>query len=113
LSKQSMRRHRRRFYNGAVRVSWTDSSGDTKYVRGTCVDVSEGGLRLEGPEPIPVRSYIGVSADRIKLAGTASVRSMVRHGAKYLLGVELSQPLRTDPLDVQPPLGVAEATSRS
>jgi len=84
-----------------IRVSWMDSSSYTKYVKAVCVDFSEGGLRLEVPEPIPLRTYIFLRADRIKLVGTASVRSVARHGAKYLLGVELSEPLRTDPLEIE------------
>ena len=58
-----------------------------------CLDISESGLRIEVSVNVPPRTAILINAERIKLSGPASVKHVVRHGAKYILGVELSQAL--------------------
>ncbi len=85
------RRHSRIPYAGPVRVSWTGPTGDPAFTLGKCVEVSESGMRLEVPVQIPVRTSILLNAERIKLSGPATVRHCVRTGAKYVLGLELSQ----------------------
>jgi hypothetical protein len=69
-------------------------------VQGRCLDVSEKGLRIEVPQPILVNSRISLRADRINLGGSATVKHVTRHGFKYILGLELSQPLRDQTLAV-------------
>ncbi len=56
-----------------------------------CIDISETGLRIESPEPVRPGSSIQLAAERIKLNGAATVKHSVRHGSKYLLGVQLTQ----------------------
>jgi len=87
------RRHRRIPYSGTIRISWTDPSGSPRFANAKCIEVSESGMRLEVPVNVPERTMVMLNAERIKLAGSAWVRHTVRHGAKYLLGLELSQPL--------------------
>jgi hypothetical protein len=84
------RRHRRMPYAGPIRISWDEPSGP-RYAIGKCIELSESGARVEVPVNIPVRTSIRLNAERIKLAGSASVRHVARHGAKYILGLELSQ----------------------
>ena len=91
--KKDSRRHGRISYLGPLSVSWETSGGEVKYTNGKCIDFSEGGLRIEVTEPIPVRTYITLRAQRINLNGAATVRNVDRAGAKYILGVELSQSL--------------------
>ncbi len=98
MSKRDMRRHQRIPYLGPVRISWEDEHGLSKYAQARCLDVSEGGLRIEVPEPIPVHSRVSLAADRINLAGSATVKNIARHGSKYILGLNLSQPLRDQAL---------------
>jgi len=64
-----------------------------RYANASCLEISASGLRItvEVFEPIPVRSRVALRVDRIKLAGSATVRHVVRRGAKYLVGLELSQ----------------------
>ena len=114
MSAKDRRRHRRIPYLGPVRIFWDDDHGRTKYVRAKFLEISEGGLRLDVPEPIPVGVHISLRAERINFVGSAVVKQVVRCGSKYLLGLELSQTLRDqaiafirDPLAVQPPLPVA------
>jgi hypothetical protein len=84
------RRHRRIPSAGPIRISWDDPSGP-RYAMGKCIELSESGARVEVPVNIPVRTSVTLNAERIKLAGSASVRHVTRHGAKYILGPELSQ----------------------
>ena len=58
---------------------------------GKCIELSESGIRVEVPVNVAVRTSLTLNAERIKLAGSASVRHVTRHGAKYILGLELSQ----------------------
>lgn len=87
------RRHRRIPYTGPIRISWNDASGSPRFANAKCIEVSESGIRIEVPVNIAARTTLMINAERIKLAGSASVRHVVRHGAKYLLGLELSQHL--------------------
>ena len=85
------RRHHRIPYAGPVRVSWSDASGTPQFAMGKCIELSESGIRIEVPANIPARTSLLLSAERIKLSGPASVKHVVRSGAKYILGIELSQ----------------------
>jgi PilZ domain-containing protein len=91
MSAKHTRRHHRAACTGPVRLSWEDASGHPAYAQGKCIDISEGGLKIEIPCPIPLRGYVSWRADRIGLAGSASVRYVLRCGAKYTVGLELSQ----------------------
>lgn len=51
-------------------------------------------MRLQVTEPIPLRSRVSMRADRINLAGSATVRHVARRGSKYIVGLNLSQALR-------------------
>lgn len=84
------RRHSRIPYVGPIRISWDEPSGP-RFAMGKCVELSESGIRVEVPVNISVRTSLTLNAERIKLAGSASVRHVARHGAKYILGLELSQ----------------------
>ena len=86
---KNIRRHRRIPYVGPVRISW-DDRGQPRFALAKCIDISEAGLCIESPEPVPQGASIQVGADRIKLAGSATVKHVVRNGSKYLLGVELT-----------------------
>src|SRR5579864_4548026 len=87
------RRHRRIPYTGPIRIGWTDASGSPRFAMAKCIEVSESGIRVEVPVNIAARTTLQINAERIKLAGSATVKHVVRHGAKYLLGLELSQSL--------------------
>jgi hypothetical protein len=87
---KNIRRHRRIPYVGPVRISW-DDRGQPRFALAKCVDISESGLCIEAPEPVRIGATIQVGAERIKLAGSAVVKHVVRHGSKYSLGVELTQ----------------------
>ncbi|SRR5579883_67869 len=93
---KELRRHRRVSYLGPVQIAWQDR-GETRYVRGRCLDASDSGLRVELPVSIPVTTEIQLNSERIRISGSARVRHIARHGAKYILGIELAQNVRREP----------------
>ena len=88
---KDIRRRRRIPISGLVRLAWVDGQGNAKYAQGNCLDVSESGLRVEVPASIPVGTNLSLSAERIKLKGSATVKHLVRRGSKFVVGLELSQ----------------------
>jgi hypothetical protein len=93
-STKNARRHHRIPYVGLIQISWEDASGRSHFAQAKCVDISETGLRVEAPEPIPVSTSVMLRAGRINLAGASRVKHLDRYGSKYILGLELSQALR-------------------
>jgi len=94
MSKKDFRRHHRVPYIGRVRISWEDSPGLPKFAAAKCLDVSEGGMRLETLEPIKLYTILSLRAEQINISGSATVKHVERHGSKYVLGLEMSQSLR-------------------
>ena len=88
--RHDLRRQDREGLNSVVVVMWRDASGNDKFANARALDVSELGLRLEMPEPIPVKSYITLRADKLGIQGHGSVRHCTRRHGKYIIGVELS-----------------------
>lgn len=89
-TSKDIRRNSRILYQGPIRMSW-EERGQPFFAMAKCLDVSAGGLRIESPQPVPHGTAVQLNAERIKLAGTATVKHVVRRGAKYLLGLQLSQ----------------------
>jgi hypothetical protein len=87
------RRQRRVQYSGPVRISWNDASGVPQFAHGKCVDISENGMRIEVPVAILAGTRLMLQAEQIKASGSASVKDLTRRGGRYILGLELSQPL--------------------
>jgi|SRR5579862_8721031 len=84
------RRHSRIPYTGPITISWDDGR-EVRYTRGRCIDVAEGGLRIEVPQSIPQGTAISLRAERIRISGAARVCHTTRYGARYLIGVQLGQ----------------------
>jgi hypothetical protein len=107
-------------YLGRAVISWEDTHGRAKFAPAKCLDVSEAGMRIETTEPIPVYANIWLRADQINLVGSATVKHIARHGSKYILGLEMSQPLRDRTLSLirdgetsRKPVSVAEKTRQT
>ncbi len=93
MAEKNIRRHGRIPYTGSVRISWQDPGGMARYAMAKCLDVSEGGLRIQSIDPVPARTIILLNDERLKISGSATVKHVVRRGSKYLLGVELNAAL--------------------
>ncbi len=100
LSRKENRRHPRVSYAGAVRISWQDEQGLSKFAKAKCLDLSQEGLRIEMTEPIPVLSTLLLRAEQINLGGSASVRHIASRGCKYILGVNFSHALESPPAEL-------------
>ena len=91
MPKKDNRLHPRVAYSGPARIAWEDERGLTRFAHAKCIDVSQGGLRIEAAEPIPLLSRLSLRADRINISGSATVRNIAWRGCKYILGLNLSQ----------------------
>jgi hypothetical protein len=89
-----LRRHQRAPYTGPIDISWDDGRGNAKWAQGKFLEVSAAGLQVEVREAIPVHTNLMLRAERIQLVGSSRVKHVQRRGAKYILGLELSAPLR-------------------
>jgi hypothetical protein len=88
------RKHQRIPFLGPLRISWIDPTGEPRFAIAKCIDVSEAGLRIEVAANIPLRTALTLNVERLQLSGPASVKHVERRGAKFLLGLELSQALQ-------------------
>jgi hypothetical protein len=110
-----MRRQERAEVVVEVDVMWTDRQGHERFATARAIDICESGIRMQVPEALPERSFVRLRADKIGLAGTASVRSCIKKGTKFLVGLEFSGGMRwkrpaavkTQAAPVETPLPVA------
>lgn len=89
-----IRRHVRQTCAQKVTVMWCDAYGNDKCTSAPAMDISELGLRLLLPEPLPVLSFVTLRAEKIGLHGQASVRHCSRQGTRYSIGVEVARGIR-------------------
>jgi PilZ domain len=63
----------------------------------TCTDISQEGMQLRSPAPVPVRSSVQYLITGSPLQGSGTVRSSTRVGGAFVVGVTFAAPLRVDP----------------
>jgi len=97
MSEGELRRHTRSTKSAPVHVVWKDRQGVDNVIRGTIIDVSESGIRIELAEPLDKQTYVTLQSTSLGLHGSASVRSCTRKGVKYVVGLELSGGLKWKP----------------
>jgi hypothetical protein len=97
MSEGELRRHARSAKSAPVQVAWKDRQGADNVIRGTIIDVSESGIRIELPEPLEKQTYVTLQSTSLGLHGSASVRTCTRKGVKYVVGLELSAGLKWKP----------------
>lgn len=73
-----------------IAVEWVAPSGERFQERVRCVDVSEGGVRLELPRRIEPGSVVSLRADKYHLNATARAKSAVSRGMRYHIGFEFN-----------------------
>jgi hypothetical protein len=71
--------------------------GEQKFAYAQILDVSESGMRVELREALARQSYVSLRADQIGLQGSASIRSCVKKGGKFFVGLEFSGGLKWKP----------------
>ena len=94
MNTKNHRRHRRIPYLAPMRICWEDQ-GEPCFAIARCIDLSEGGIRMELNRQVPRGVRLQIAADRLNLSGSATVRRSDRFGAKYLLGLQFNQPMPT------------------
>jgi hypothetical protein len=85
------RRSRRLPYIGVVGLTWKDPGGETRFAQGECIDISEGGLRVEALTMISTGARVMLNPEPIKLSAAATAKHVMRCGSRYTVGLELSQ----------------------
>jgi PilZ domain len=80
--------------DSAIQVLWRDRSGTDNTVNGRVIDVSEAGIRIKVPAPIEKGVYVTMSAPKVPLQGTGSVKSCRQQGLSYVIGLEFTSGLR-------------------
>ncbi len=89
MTKES-RKDRRVALPGTILFSWQDPAGELKVARGKCLDFSRTGMRVELPQPVPLRTYVTVRSESAGLTFNASVRNCSISRGKSLLGLEFT-----------------------
>jgi len=84
----NIRRHARFDGRTVAQVVWQDRLGRDKWAKAMLLDVSESGARFEMPEPLELRSVVGLTSQPLRLNGQGTVRFCKREGNKYIVGVE-------------------------
>jgi hypothetical protein len=92
-SHKELRRYQRIPFADLLRICSEDADGNAVYRRVKCIDLSQGGLRIEALTPVSVGTFLSLRSDTLNLGGQARVKQVAQKGAKYFLGLELSQPL--------------------
>jgi|SRR5580692_8133758 hypothetical protein len=103
MTSKGTRRHERSEHADIVQVMWKDRDGGDKFANARTLDISELGMRIEIPEAVQERSFVSLRCDKLKLSGTASVRSCQRKGNKYQVGLEFSVGMKWKPPAAVPP----------
>ena len=62
-----------------------------------CTDISQEGMQVTSPAAIAVRTALQFLVPNSPLQGSGTVRSCTRNGAKFMVGVTFSVPLKVDP----------------
>jgi hypothetical protein len=96
LRRKDLRRSKRYLVEGeTVRISWLGLNGTLKTTpHARVLNISEGGMAVEIPEPAQLVSRVKLQADKHKLLGEATVRHCRRSVSKYIIGVEFVDGLR-------------------
>lgn len=103
--KYDLRRKPRIVCDHNLTVVWRDASGYEKYATTSAKDISESGLRMQLPEPLPKMQYLLLRASKLGLCGNASVRYCVRVASnQYSVGVEFTSGMRWKPKNGPIPL---------
>jgi len=94
MPRHDLRRNARLVFSATVKLQWLEPDGEPRFAQGRSKDLSEDGLRLELPVPIPVRTIVTLAIQEIGFQGTASIRHVRQAGLKYVTGLALSRNLR-------------------
>ena len=87
---KNLRRNERMPSQERVAIGWDDLIGQPRFRFANCLNVSTDGLSVRVDEPIAVRTYVTLRSEKLKLAGTATVKYCIRRNSWYLIGLEFT-----------------------
>ncbi len=91
---KNLRQHRRFLVKGdSLQVAWVDNQGKMKNVRTKVINVSEGGIALQMPEPL-TPALVRFQSKQLKIDGVGTVRHCRSTSAHYVVGLEFEGPSR-------------------
>ena len=93
----ALRAHTRYPLKTRISLSWDDERGISRISIGETVDISERGMALVTPDPIPLRSYVHYEMRALRMRGSGSVRFIRRDRLSHFVGIEFSGHDRWDP----------------
>jgi hypothetical protein len=89
MNRHNKRRHDRFQSSAPVTLRWREDSGEARLGRGTVLDYSEHGLRIELEDLIQFTSYVVVGAPgQNKKACAGKIRYCLTKQTKYIVGLE-------------------------
>jgi hypothetical protein len=97
-SQVNERREARLKYRARFSIFWDEQSSRPSYAKAVSNEVSEHGLSLETPQPIPVGTRVSLRSESGALLGGASVKHSTKRGKSYVVGFELSYSVLDDAL---------------
>jgi len=71
-------------------MGWDDPIGQPRFMFANSLNISTEGLSLRVHQPMPVRTYVTLRSEKLKLAGTATVKYCIRRNTWYQVGLELT-----------------------
>ena len=112
MGRHDLRRQIRQYCGQPVGIMWRDTTGDDKFMNAPVRDISESGVGLQIPEPVAVRSFVTLCAEKLGIHGRASVRHCTRQGLNYFIGVEFTGGFKWHP-SADAPTGDSEVSAHS
>ncbi len=82
------RREERHLVGRPIMLSWRDGVGFRQSDHGFCQDISTGGMALDLPFPLRVRTRLNFRLAEGKLSGSGAVYRCTRNYSRYAVGVK-------------------------
>ena len=90
MTTKNMRRNERMPAQERVALAWDESGGQHKFVLASCLNISETGMSIRVESPLPVRTYVSLRSEKLKIAGNAAVKYCIRRNTWYQIGLEFN-----------------------
>ena len=87
---KNLRRKERIPSRERVAIGWDDLIGQPRFMFANCQNISTDGLSVRIDQPIAVRTYVTIRSEKLKLAGTATVKHCIRRNSWYHVGLEFT-----------------------
>jgi hypothetical protein len=76
--------------NALLHVSWLDARGEPRHFQARTIDISGNSIHIELPEALERSTAVQMRSEGYRLACSGYVRSCIRSGFAYIVGVEFN-----------------------